>query len=396
MTHMAKFYVPEYYDHFRCKGGACRRTCCRGWNITLSMHEYFALRSVEGSESLNRRMDGALEIISDDKERYAAFVRTQDGSCPLLREDGLCAMHAECGEEVLPAVCREYPRAYRTDYACELAFSASCEGVAEFLLNATEPLKIVRREIDRPVPEPEEHDEQTMNLLRNIRHVCVRVLQDRALPMADRIAHLHALLYELHAYEAVGDMRRLCAAAQELVLRQFPLMRVPEADWVHLAAPLALSGAFFQSSPSLREFWPKMTAALHLPQDRAEWTEEHFIRAERRYALCKGRFADTHPHWQEQWERLMTNYAFYTRLPFSDRLAGLKDEALSLAACYAMTRFAAVTIAAESTDADALVDIIAAVMRLIEHSGFDRRCVALLRKSHLDDEEHLRDMLLTV
>ena len=127
MTHMAKFYVPEYYDHFRCKGGACRRTCCRGWNITLSMREYFALRSVEGSESLNRRMDGALEIISDDKERYAAFVRTQDGSCPLLREDGLCAMHAECGEDMLPAVCREYPRAYRTDYACELAFSASCE-----------------------------------------------------------------------------------------------------------------------------------------------------------------------------------------------------------------------------------------------------------------------------
>lgn len=393
---MAQFYVPEYYDDFRCKCGACRRTCCRGWNITLSMREYYSLRAVQGSEELQRRIAGGLEIISGDTERYAAFVRTQDGSCPLLRKDGLCALQAECGEEALPSVCRDYPRVVRADYACELAFSASCEAVTGFLLGSEEPLRIVRREIDLPAPETAGHDEQTMRLLRNVRVVCVRVLQDRSLPVADRVAHLIAMLHELHAYEAAGDMRGLCAAAEKLSKHEFPLLRVPEADWIHLGAPLALSGAFFQSSPSLSAFWPKMTAALHLPQERAEWTEEHFIRAERRYALLKGRFADTHPRWQEHWERLMVNYMFYTRLPFSDRLAGFKDEALAFAACYAMTRFAAVTIAGEQADAAVLVDIVAAVMRLIEHSGFDRGCVALLRKSRMNDEEHLRDMLLTV
>lgn len=393
---MAKFYVPDYYDQFHCKGGACRRTCCRGWNITLNMGEYFSLRSVDASPGLNSRIENGLEIISDDKERYAAFVRTQDGSCPLLREDGLCALQAECGEGVLPSVCREYPRSVRTDYACELALSSSCEAVTELLMGSAEPLGIVRKELHSFAEEPAEHDKQTMHLLSNLRKVCVRVLQDRALPIPDRIAHMHALLYELHSYEERGDMRGLYAAAEELVTREFPLMHIPQADWIHLAAPLALSGAFFQTSPSLGAFWPKITSALHLSQNRAEWTEEDFIRAERRYALLKGRFADTHPQWQEHWERLMVNYAFYTRLPFSDRLTGLKDEALSLAACYAMTRFAAVTVAGEDPDMDVLVDIVAAVMRLIEHSGFDRRCVALLRQSHMDDEEHLRDMLLTV
>lgn len=396
---MTKFFVPDYYDAFRCKGGACRHTCCRGWNISVNMHEYFALRSLPCSESLRGKLDGALSIISDtDRERFAAFVRREDGSCPLLREDGLCALQHECGEEPLPTVCRVYPRSVRCDYAREIALSASCEAVTEALLGSTAPLKFVERDLpgrDAPAS-AEEADERAVRFTANMRRVCMRMLQNRALPIADRIANLASLFYELHAYEQAGDGEGLCAAAEALSGRKFSPLPIPEADWMHLAAPLTIAGAFIPESPSLGRFWPRITSALHLSEDRAQWSEEQFVRAERRYALLKGRFSDTHSLWQPQWERLVCNYAFYTRLPLSDRLTGLREEALALAACYCLTRFMAVTCVAEKDDPDALVDVVASVMRLIEHSGFDRRCVAILCHSHTDNEDHLRDMLLTV
>lgn len=393
---MATYIVPDYYDRFQCKCGDCRRTCCSGWNISISMQEYYALLSADGSDDLRRRLSCALEIISDDRERYAAFVRTQEGQCPLLADNGLCALQRECGEGLMPAVCRMYPRAVRTDYACEIAFSSSCEAVCELLLGDIAPLTFVRRELPCGQAPERPHDMQAMHFLNNLRITCGSVLEDRALPLADRIAHLHALLRELHRIEQNRGMRELCRAAEELSKRRFPRLRIPQADWVHLAAPLAIAGAFIPESPSLSRYWDTILSALHLPADRAEWTEEKFILAERRYALLKGRFSDMHPNWQKQFERLMVNYAFYTRLPFSDRLSGLEDEALALAACYALVRFVAVTCTVQDASPFALVDAVSAAMRLVEHSGFDRRCVALLRRGHFDDEERLVDMLLVV
>lgn len=398
---MAKTFVPDYFDTFSCKGGDCRRTCCCGWNIAVSMREYFTLRSLECTDALQKRLDGALSIISDtDRERYAAFSRTSDGSCPLLLESGLCALQKECGEEPMPAVCRMYPRALHCDYAREIALSASCEAVTEKLLGSDEPLRFVARDLapndGTQADDTDDMDERAVRFAMQMRRVCMDTLQKRSLPIADRIANLVSLLFELHAYEECGDGEGLCQATESLSQRRFSPLQAPESDWMHLAAPLAIAGAFIPESPSLCAYWPQITSALRLPEDRAEWNEEQLARAERRYALLKARFSDTHPHWQQQWERLMANYAFYTRLPLSDRLAGLGDEALALAACYALTRFAAVTCVAQNDDMNVLVDVVAAVMRLIEHSGFDRCCVSMLRRGHMSSEEQLRDMLLTV
>ncbi len=391
---MPKFFVPDYDGDFSCKCGACRRSCCAGWNISMSMREYIALRSLKGSADLQNRIEGGLKIIGDDRERYAAFVRGENGACPLLCADGLCALQRECGEEPLPSVCRMYPRAIS---GREIALSASCEKVAELLLGSAQPLTFTEIETDQySAPHGEPTGERVARFAGEMRKVVLRVLQDRTMHIADRIAGLLALMYELHEFEKQGDAQGLCAAADELSGRKFSPFKPPEADWMHLSLPLMIAGAFIPQSPSLGNFWPKITAALRLSEDRAQWTEESFVLAERRYAICKSRFCDTHPHWQEQWERLMTNYAFYTHFPLSDRLAGLREEALAFAACYALTRFVCVTCIAENPDPDALVDTVAAVMRLVEHSGFDLRCARMLRGSRFDRSALLRDMLLTV
>ncbi|MDO4739715.1 MAG: flagellin lysine-N-methylase [Eubacteriales bacterium] len=398
----AKYWTPDYSGHFACKAGGCKMSCCSGWRIELRREEYERLRALEQNAALAQRLQGALALCADGAR--AVFVRTERGDCPLLRRDGLCALQAECGEEALPAVCREYPRSVRADYACEVAFSASCEAVAELLFAAQEPLGFVQREW----PQGEPCGDGALRRTVLLRTAFMRLLQRREVSLPERMAQLAALLQRLQECEeaggAAGLRRELArwsgdrkgrpyeqepAREEEFMPRQFC---APAPDWVHLAAPLALCGAFFAGREPYGTLWEHLTRALGLPEERADWSEEALARAAHAYAALKERFERSHPLWQAHWERLMANYAFYARVPVSGRLAGLREEALVFSACYALTKFAAVCCAQEGEPSS----VVARVMRLTEHSGFDRRCAELMREGSFGAPERLRDMLLFV
>lgn len=150
-------FMPDYFDSFRCKCGDCRTVCCGGWGITLSDTEYFRLLGVDCSDGLRRRLDCAFAPVSEgiSGERYAMMQPSYDGRCRLIREDGLCGLQCELGEDVLPRVCRMYPRSYRLCPEPEAVCSSSCEGVAEILMR-TEPLTYVKKEIPFPADLTEE------------------------------------------------------------------------------------------------------------------------------------------------------------------------------------------------------------------------------------------------
>ena len=106
--------VPSYYKDFVCKCGACRHTCCDGWGITISEAEYFRLLGAAFPDDLRRRLDSALTVLDDPSpERYAYLRPNYLGDCKMLTESGLCALHAVCGEDELPLICRLYPRSVK-------------------------------------------------------------------------------------------------------------------------------------------------------------------------------------------------------------------------------------------------------------------------------------------
>ena len=114
------FLVPDYYEDFRCKGGACRRTCCDGWGISVTQAEYFRLLGMDCPPDLRRRIDVAFHAPeTPSPERFRLITPTWQGDCPMRAPDGLCALQCTCGEEALPAICRLYPRAPRTAFALE-------------------------------------------------------------------------------------------------------------------------------------------------------------------------------------------------------------------------------------------------------------------------------------
>ena len=383
---MAEWIVPDYESRFLCKCGDCRRSCCLGWNISLSLAEYEALCALDGP--LEEMLRGAMERDGSS----ARFIRTDAGRCPLLLADGLCALQKAHGETLLPEVCSAYPRIKRTEYAREIALSASCEAVCELLLSETAPLQFIPREL--PIESAQKKKTQAAYLTDELHSTCMRILQNRALTLADRIAHLHAFLRRMHAIETEKGLAALHAAVQETDISAFSPIEIPENDWLHIALPLSIASAFMPESSALKAYWQPLLSALHLPGEREKWTEDALSEAAERYALLKERFARKYPHHEQQFERIMVNWAFYTRLPFSGRLSTLEEEAFSLAACFLLVRFASV-LCADGT-ADSLVDIVSACMRVIEHSGFDKRCASYLRASHFGDADILQNSILSI
>ena len=59
------YTVPDIYPEFRCKISSCRQTCCYGWEITLSMEEYFRLIGMNCPHALRHRLDGTVYILDD-------------------------------------------------------------------------------------------------------------------------------------------------------------------------------------------------------------------------------------------------------------------------------------------------------------------------------------------
>ena len=192
--------MPDYYPHFACKGGACRATCCRGWDVSLPMDEYFRLLGLDCSPELRARLDGAFHAVdAPSPERYAQISHNWLGDCPMQREDGLCALQCECGETVLPAVCRRYPRGARGLFDRECACSNSCEAVLEMFWDREASLGFVEGSDGglfpeaAPAPEP-----RRAQRYRAIRALCFGTMQDRSLGLAQRLLRIGQMLRALN------------------------------------------------------------------------------------------------------------------------------------------------------------------------------------------------------
>ena len=158
---------PDYYDAFRCIASNCPDSCCKEWEVQVD----------ESSAAFYRSLPGALG------ETLRSVLRTEDGEtvmtiqqgrCPMWREDGLCRIQAELGEEALCKTCREFPR-LKHDYGdfAELGLELSCPEAARFILDAAE-VPMVSLEVQGG--EEPEYDTEAMALLKASRETARQLL----------------------------------------------------------------------------------------------------------------------------------------------------------------------------------------------------------------------------
>ena len=362
--------APDYYDRFHCKGGACRNSCCMGWGISVSMQEYFRLIGLDCSPRLHTHLECAFhQPESPSPERYALISPDWRGDCPMHDTDGLCMLHRECGEDMLPAVCRMYPRSVREENdVIKCVCSASCEAVTEMLMDKETPIAF---RADRTRDEPSLHT--TVNShLPELTRACVTLLQDRTRPLPERLGSIGSLLAD---FEENG----LCdpdAARKAVQPAAWPLERT-------LPAAVRLLKRLAQNSPSLERFGEAML-------ERYDPDDPQLCALYRQDAAA---FDRTFPDWPRWFENLLVNHIFYEDFPFTDKRLTPLGEYTGLIGVYAAMRVMAIGCTAEHANRDALVDALSGLFRCIEHASFYLNADYLLESEEKGDRGLLGGVL---
>ncbi|MDF2944110.1 MAG: hypothetical protein K0S01_2968 [Herbinix sp.] len=350
-----KYLVPEYYKDFKCKSSECRHSCCEGWPIRITTKEYYHLLGIKCSDELRAKLDCALKIcIEPRNESYKQISADWRGICMLHREDGFCALQSELGESSLPEVCRLYPRSAKhlTEiYNCSC--SNSCEEVVELLLTSKKALLFEVTDLSI-IPE------FSINLSTVKYECCIKsisIMQDRNLSLPERFINLGNYLNGADIYLTIPD--NLSFAFQLLdVFNQYFENNVSICDYCKA------SQTYFDID-SKAELSVEALNSIHVKYISASEHLEYIL-----------------PDWQILFEQLIVNHMFYNNFPYTDNQEKVNDAFLSLTTMYSFLRFNILGYMSDKTISGNLVDCLAAMFRLIEHSNFNYIAFQLFKKKN--------------
>lgn len=194
---------PDIYDDFQCKGAACRRTCCKGWMVTVSKAEYQDLK-----EKLNRSGDKILRRLPKQGRSgkiYGEFILEDEKGCPLQSDEGLCRLQLSLGPEALPDVCSFFPRkGLRCSDQMQLSLTPACEKVLELLLEKEGSLEFIRQK--GPLPQmlveqfSKENEKIAWNHHMKLQEFCILLLQAKDASLDHRMALLGLGLHQLDGF----------------------------------------------------------------------------------------------------------------------------------------------------------------------------------------------------
>ena len=176
---MTTLRTPRFYKDFRCKGGACRKSCCNeGWEIDVDSDTQAFYKAVPGE--FGKRLAANI--------RDGHFVLNEKGKCPFWNADGLCDIQKEFGEKHLCAICREHPRfVHAAGNLVERGVSVCCEKAAELLFKDPAPLTFVDYPSEEP-PEPLDDEERgELEFVLRFREHAFAILQNRTESLAERV-----------------------------------------------------------------------------------------------------------------------------------------------------------------------------------------------------------------
>ncbi len=178
----------SYFDDFCCVAAACPDSCCKEWQVELdnaTAQEYLNIKGDLGDSlrAVMQKIDGAWVF------------KNINGRCPMWRQDGLCRIQAELGEQYLCHTCRQFPRLTH-DYGDfkEYTLELSCPEAARLILT-TDWSPMTEEDFSKECQA--DYDLVDMQTLLNTRKNVFDILSDRTRPVGEVLAT--ALLYGCHA-----------------------------------------------------------------------------------------------------------------------------------------------------------------------------------------------------
>ena len=190
---------PTCFDRFQCKGGACRNTCCQGWNITISRGEYNKIRHLLRHDEVQFFKRLPRQTAND--RIYATVKMAEDNYCPLFDSEGLCGLQRKYGYGALPDICKLFPRLMMQfpDGSFSRSLDSGCEKTLELLWEEQEEgLSFVTNEIDvTGLVSSGVHQYPLYEYAADLRNLSIWLLKNRSYSLSDRMILLGLAMREL-------------------------------------------------------------------------------------------------------------------------------------------------------------------------------------------------------
>lgn len=225
-----KVVAPDFYRSFRCLAGACRDTCCAGWEVDVDLKTAERYASVTGpfGERLCRSISDG-HFVLDASER-----------CPFLDGNNLCEIYRDLGEKFLSDICREHPRFVEVfGDVKELGLGLCCEESARLLFASNDPLRLVEYFDDE---KPETLDGESRSLrdeMFEFRTEILARLSDRNVPLSARISETLCLV--------------ATAQGETVSLFEFPAGKIWGEIWDFLSGLESLGDTWDQALDRIRK-----------------------------------------------------------------------------------------------------------------------------------------------
>lgn len=192
-----KLTKPYFYDNFICIASRCTDNCCIGWEIDIDERSLERYKNAKGDFS--KRLCAAIHK-GDDGVHTFAFGEGE--RCALLREDGLCELILNMGEDSLCDICALHPRFFGWyNELKEAGLGLCCEEVCRLLFSDSAPLRFISEEIDEEAEET--CSEPLLQLLLAAREELFGLLQNRDFSLRDRL--YSAAVYTGRLQEALDN-----------------------------------------------------------------------------------------------------------------------------------------------------------------------------------------------
>ena len=175
-----KRVMPDYYADFACIAGACRHTCCVGWEIDIDTDSLRRYQAMPGE--MGERLRSYIDI-----EETPHFRLTADERCPLLNTNGLCDLITAAGQDALCQICADHPR-FRNILSDreETGLGLCCEAAVSLILKKKQPVRLLISEENGP----KRHLSRKDAAMLQKRDLWITAAQDRTLSIDVRIARL--------------------------------------------------------------------------------------------------------------------------------------------------------------------------------------------------------------
>lgn len=175
------------YKKFICIADKCPATCCSGWQIEID------------EDSLDRYEDLALPNVDFEE---GCFRQKKNGDCAFLKENGLCQMILDHGEEMLCHTCDQYPRHTEEFFGVrEYSLSISCPEVARMLVEKKEHIRITEEE-DMELEDEElfeEFDDSLYEALLECRLELIELIKDKAISFDEKCKRILLMMKEIQS-----------------------------------------------------------------------------------------------------------------------------------------------------------------------------------------------------